>query len=379
MMAWTLLASGSNAQGQLASGSTDDFHSFHPCIFSPEFSTSDYELLAIVCGANHSLALLKNIGTDTNEIWGCGDGTEGQLGPNDSSATFRPIHVAPHRDYSPKLIGACWQTTYIVFSRTGKTDILVSMGLDDFGDLGIGGVRGAERVHIVKFDHLFKGDFTINSISSGPHHAVLFVDAEGRSLVVGWGTCRHGQLGSQSSAFISLPTIIDAPLAEAAALGSQHTIFLNSSRRIFGCGTNKKGQVQGLDTLENVGSIGCTWNGTYAVVDGMLYAVGSNTKGQLGRLLPSSEPAPVDFPFTSSTHHLLQLACGSEHVLSRFSLNSSNETEVWGWGWNEHGNLGIGSVDDALVPVKIWPTKQSQGTAIGIWAGAGTSWIQIQC
>ena len=85
MVSLSLLSAGSNARGQLATGDVEDAHTFTPCNFVdctpgtlPEAAAS---VLQIACGANHTLVLLSRKEGGT-ELWGCGDGSKGQLGPS---------------------------------------------------------------------------------------------------------------------------------------------------------------------------------------------------------------------------------------------------------------------------------------------------------
>jgi protein ATS1 len=75
---------------------------------------------------------------------------------------------------------------------------------------------------------------------------------------------------------------------------------------------------------------------------------------------------------------VVDFACGSEHVLCVLE-SEGGHAEVWGWGWNEHGNLATGSLDDVKVPVRIWPSlpAQAKEKVVGVWAGCGTSWIAV--
>jgi protein ATS1 len=128
----------------------------------------------------------------------------------------------------------------------------------------------------------------------------------------------------------------------------------------------------------------CTWNGTYCIVqDGSGWSIlssGSNTHGQLGHVGSAER---VEFPDTVSTADTsVQIACGSEHVLAlirpvdEHPVAAIPTSQVWGWGWNEHGNLGVGNTGDAKFPVRIWPLGLDNPVDVsGIWAGCGTSWI----
>lgn len=417
-MARTLLSSGSNAHGQLGNGSLEDAHTFHPCHFlgyePGKLPSEASKILNVASGANHTLLLLERTDGE-RELWGCGDGRAGQLGlkyqesisAGCSSSVFRPIELdLDSEDYSYKFISASWETTYIVLASESRGDILISLGADDFGDLGVGNAKGkgkrvANPINIVRFDHLVVDGhslppscaMTINSITSGQHHVLVHMDvslSDGLNcgIIVGWGTSRHGQIGGVANSdgkplpFFPVPRIISVddpndPVV-SSSLGIQHSVLLRSSGRVTGMGSNKKGQLE-LIPQSRFRQVGCTWNGTYAIVEVEesklgIYATGSDSHGQLGRGGGQVGPGIVIFDDAIPKF----LACGSEHVLTL--LQSDLGKEVWGWGWNEHGNLGIGTTEDALLPVKIWPPGEGNGgeeVIDGIWAGSGTSWISI--
>jgi protein ATS1 len=370
--------------------------------------TGTERVLDVATGANHTLVLLE-LTENRCEIWGCGDGRKGQLGLNYQKdmleglppTVFRKISLALGdsglEDYFFKYVSATWETSYVVLSCEGKPDIVLSMGSDDYGDLGIGGSKyPLSDFHIVQFDHLAptSSRWQVRSISSGQRHVLLQLQSDKASILVGWGTSRHGQLGNPSnSPFSSSPRIVslqsDAPIENVASssLGIHHTVILYESGQISGLGSNRKGQ---LHIVKNPGfgrviSIGCTWNGTYVVVeDGgshTIYSSGSNSHHQLGRETGGSEPiAIVEFPDSlRSKNTSMEIACGSEHVLALVSCRDSEcSQQVWGWGWNEHGNLGVGHTADVPTPVRLWPASYpAEGVSriYGIWAGLGTSWI----
>ncbi|KAF5385136.1 hypothetical protein D9615_001089 [Tricholomella constricta] len=392
-------------------------------------------IINIASGANHSLLLLETCDSSLNcetALWGSGDGSTGQLGTAyqqlikaGASAIFRPIELPLQQEglsgYKIKFVTASWETTYIVFSHEGKGDVLISMGANDFGDLGIGGKgKGKETLgsfHIISFAHLTVNRMSLRnatlafqSVEAGQHHVVAQLNATWKNRVtkpctIGWGTSRHGQLGNvlgkggKPVPYLSIPTLVPAgdpgdPIL-SVALGNQHTVLLHASGKISGLGSNRKGQLQGLENARCVSQLGCTWNGTYVVSNdkegvSCIYATGSGAHGQLGRhytpTLPTSDGlpslSPVDLAIPSNSPKILALACGTEHVLALLSQGAAPErtSEVWCWGWNEHGNLGTGTTKDVFTPIKIWPPAMMEGEeetrrAIGIWAGSGTSWL----
>ncbi|OSD01187.1 RCC1/BLIP-II protein [Trametes coccinea BRFM310] len=435
-----LYSAGSNARGQLASGNLDDAHHFMPCLFAgrePGSLPADIAGIDhIACGANHTLALLRKTYGRT-ELWGCGDGSRGQLGPSyladvaqageDATAVFRRLHLDLPRsgeyggvisdEYTVHLIAAGWETSYVVLSHPTRDDILLSMGANDFGNLGVGGElkrayeRGAQnQVYVVPLRDCLPaqcatGVLSILTLSSGPHHTITRVqialpNGPSTTYLLGWGTARHGQLGAvhnasgRASPFISSPHLVssNAESVTQIAIGNQHTTLLNTSGALIALGSNRKDQLTGLSTLLDVERVGCTWNGTYALLhNGALLATGSNTHSQLGRGTGGRERqgtlAPVRFPFQLRPGQVVQMACGSEHVLCVMNMEMEQgrepRREVWGWGWNEHGNLGTGGTEDVDLPVRMWPPpgeeeRGKEGTVLCVWAGCGTSWILLQ-
>jgi len=415
-----LLAAGSNGRGQLATGDSRDAHSFTPSKFarreisstsppSPELSPT---IISIVGGGNHTLVLLSwvNDTAPSLEVWGCGEGAKGQLGPGynadsegrDESAVLRPL-VLPWEEqglfgYTIFHVAACWETSFFVLRKSDQRDILASMGGNDFGDLGIGDAPSKKMIkapfHIVDLSHIVGSTaqhVSITDVITGPHHVIVLLRADKKQYIAGWGTARHGQLGplllpsGRALPFSPSPVVIDLPIdvqldpVLSVRAGNQHSVFLHASGHISALGSDAKGQLQGLRTAEGVQAIDCTWNGTYIQTPQGLLSTGTNARGQLGRREHASKAlsGAVRFPVEA---RVLDFACGSEHVLAL--IESQGRKEVWGWGWNEHGNLGTGSLDDVNVPVKIWPppaveSEAMTSIAVRVWAGCGTSWIAV--
>jgi protein ATS1 len=407
-----LLASGSNARGQLGTNSVDDSHFFQQCSFEghPPFHlpTQTTRIVDLATGANHTILLLQlsdDADRQQREIWGCGDGSKGQLGHRfgSHSSIFKklelPLRQAGLGDYSFKLIGATWETSFVVLSCVGKDDVVISMGSDEYGDLGVGGSPTSERVfNLIDVARLFDGGaaLVVDSFTSGQRHVILNLRLtyNGKSfeqVMVGWGMSRHGQLGSSTQKcppFYSTPQIIAVsrqlgPIT-ATSLGLQHSVFLHDSGHLTALGSDRKGQSQIVSNTKGAMDVKCTWNGTYCIVqDGSGWSIlssGSNTHGQLGHVGSAER---VEFPDTVSTADTsVQIACGSEHVLAlirpvdEHPVAAIPTSQVWGWGWNEHGNLGVGNTGDAKFPVRIWPLGLDNPVDVsGIWAGCGTSWI----
>ncbi|MDO8987538.1 MAG: RCC1 repeat-containing protein, partial [Coriobacteriia bacterium] len=89
--------------------------------------------------------------------------------------------------------------------------------------------------------------------------------------------------------------------------------------------------------------------------DGTLWSWGYNNHGQLGlgdttnRILPSQIGADTDW---------VSVAAGG----SGQSLALKSDGTLWAWGWNGTGQLGLGDLDDRYVPVQL---------------GSRTDWVSI--
>jgi protein ATS1 len=411
-----LFAAGSNGAGQLAIGDSRDAHTFTPCMFAGrESSTSAPDIISVVGGGNHTLVLLSPPHDDSHacsELWGCGEGAKGQLGPayiagggrrNEGAMIFKPL-MLPFEEqglfgYAITQVAACWETSFLVLTKPGQHDLLLSMGGDDFGDLGTGALRSktgkAAPFHVLDFSHIVGGSapsrLSITAITAGPHHAIALLRADHKQYIVGWGTARHGQLGPLlapssgralpfSPSPVAISPQIDVQLDPVLSVraGNQHSLFLHASGRVSALGSNAKGQLRGLQTAAgDVLAVDCSWNGSYLRTPRCLLSAGANAHGQLGR--DDGLAVPLGTPRFPDGVRVLDFACGSEHVLAMVH-SPQGKTEVWGWGWNEHGNLGTGSLTDVNVPVKIWPPSSAgpdrlTGDVVGVWAGCGTSWI----
>jgi len=294
-----------------------------------------------------------------------------------------------------------------VFRTLTKGDILLSMGADDFGDRGVGGLRAAEIhescssvgiSHLLDDEERLFGILKILDIKAGTHNVLVKlacrrIDGSSKIFFVGWGTSRHGQLSQNvTSPITASPVAVpiqDAQDVISFAVGNHHSVFVYSSGRVLALGSDRKMQREGLGSIDDAHSVGTTWNGTYVLRDShmedwRIYATGSNSKGQLAS--QPSDPCSHEVVFGKNSS-AREIVCGSEHILVHILPTAADPSsdnakeEIWGWGWNEHGNLGLGHVNDIHEPRVIWPSASCpvpRHRIHGVWAGLGTSWIAIE-
>lgn len=417
MSSLSLVACGSNAQGQLANGTQDDSLSFAPCLWSDGDTVWQIppagmqSVIRVASGANHTLVLL-DFEFGHNQLWVCGDNSAGQL--NFSASIRDEIRLLTLR-YVPTIseveneshltivdIAAAWQTSYLVLraNEACTSDFIISCGSNEFGARGI---RSPDSVpSIIQLHHLLDPEETPNhhieiaQIDCGPRHviAILHIMAYGRvqrRRLVGWGACRHGQLGDRTEmdssknrpiTFLSEPTLVDVPGEQehpiiAVAAGSRHTLVLHSSGRVTLLGSDRFQQLSVVRGWMDIMSIGCTWNGSYAIGlherRSKLYCVGNNDHGQLGL----ADTASHIFEHDLGTADDIKISPGSEHVTLLRSFRQS-QSQLEGWGWNEHGNLGLGHDTDVMEPTVIMGSLATSLLPLKTWAGCGTTWVLVR-
>ncbi|XP_024416980.2 probable E3 ubiquitin-protein ligase HERC4 isoform X2 [Desmodus rotundus] len=169
-----------------------------------------------------------------------------------------------------------------------------------------------------------------------------------------WGNASFGQLGlggideeivlePRKSDFFINKKVRDV------GCGLRHTVFVLDDGTVYTCGCNDLGQlgheksrkkpeqVVALDA-QNIVAVSCGEAHTLALNDkGQVYAWGLDSDGQLG-LLGSEECIRVPRNIKSlSDIQIVQVACGYYH-----SLALSKASEVFSWGQNKYGQLGLG-------------------------------------
>ncbi|XP_042315284.1 probable E3 ubiquitin-protein ligase HERC4 isoform X4 [Sceloporus undulatus] len=169
-----------------------------------------------------------------------------------------------------------------------------------------------------------------------------------------WGNASFGQLGlgGIDEEVVLEPRRCNFFLnkkVQDVGCGLRHTVFVLDDGTVYTCGCNDLGQlgheksrkrpeqVGALDA-QNIVAVSCGEAHTLALNDkGQVYAWGFAAEGQLG--LPGTEEyirVPRNIKSLSDVQ-IVQVACGYYH-----SLALSKGSEVFSWGQNKHGQLGLG-------------------------------------
>lgn len=226
--------------------------------------------------------------------------------------------------------------------------------------------------HFHHFPKILTYFFTAFSFSrQTKHHDFLSLFAlTGDNQLYGWGYNSEGNLGlGFASDEPPRPTRIPfPPTAKPVHLstGEGHTVTLTKDGKIFAFGKNTHGQIGNGSTLDQVqvievkltitldarrqirvSQIAC---GSYHSValsdDGSVYTWGANDKGQLGEGSKIGQnPTPKRIQMEDK---VIKISCGKHHTLAL-----TEHGEIYTWGSNHHGQLGIGSTSKSRAPVRI--------------------------
>ena len=197
-------------------------------------------------------------------------------------------------------------------------------------------------------------------ISAGANHSLsICID----SIVNAWGFNLGGQLGDGTTADKYLPVKVNF-LSNVTAIegGEFFSLALNKNDSVLSWGANSTGELGDGTTigktypvhvsgLSNVVAIATKYDHSLALKnDSTVWAWGWNNYGQIGDGTVSltgcqCKSSPVH---VSGLTGVIAIACGRSH-----SLALKSDGTVWAWGYNNAGQLGVGSLFNKSIPTKV--------------------------
>ncbi len=183
-----------------------------------------------------------------------------------------------------------------------------------------------------------------------------------------WGSNITGQLGDSSTANSTRPVAVDnlTGAVSMIAAGGSHTCAAFQAGGVQCWGNNSSGQLGNQATLfsqatpvwvanlnETIQSLAAGFQSTCAVTySGRLYGWGANVDGQLGNgtFADASQPKIVTGLPTTVT----AVATGSSHTCARLQ-----NQQIYCWGSDVDGELGIGAKTYSHVPIQLMETMTS--------------------
>ena len=309
-----------------------------------------YTWSKISSGGSHSIAI-RSDGT----LWAWGFNTSGQLGNLSVTTVNSPVLVS-----GPPL--ASWSSISAGISHSigiTTTGLLYAWGANASYQLGVGNTTPVSSPILVSGPATTSWSFIATSEASQHNLAISTT-----GLLYGWGVNTSGQVGNSSITTPTSPVLVSGPATTSwsvIAAGGNHSLGITSTGRLYAWGLNTSGQV-GVATLTTVsspvlvsGPATTSWRsiaggGIHSLAittTGILYGWGLNTAGQVGNasLTTVSSPVLVSGPATTSWS---SVAAGSSH-----SFGITTIGQLYGWGQNTSGQVGINSLTTVSSPVLV--------------------------
>jgi alpha-tubulin suppressor-like RCC1 family protein len=298
----------------------------------------------------------------SGNVYSIGNNSNGQLGlGNTLDQNIYQLINFPSLQTQEKIYRVQSQTNYSAAISSSRR--LFMWGDNTYSQLGNGNTTQQNSPILVSVPG------TISQITLGPTHAVALNTA---GQIYAWGRNNQGQLGDSTTTNKSTPTLIGLPnlnVGEVATMirtGTEFSLALTNQGRIYAWGINNVGQLgaslaltrsilprlivlPSLRLSETIVSIETGINSAYALTNqGRLLVWGANNKGQLGNGNTSNITSPEIVDLALQNIVISQIKAGNHFVIA-----VAQNGELYSWGDNSKGQLGLGDYDQRNVPTKI--------------------------
>jgi len=221
-------------------------------------------------------------------------------------------------------------------------------------------------------------------VSAGGQHSMA---TKTNGTLWGWGNNANGRLGLGDTAKRSSPTQVGSNTDwSSVSAGEDHTIARTVDNKLYGFGANISGQLGLGDTLGKsspvqVGAL-TVWaqasTGTEhsggVRTDGTAWMWGSNSNGELGLGNTANTSSPVQVGALTTWSSIVCAKNGG-----RFTAGLTTSNELYVWGENGDGQLGLGNTVFRSSPVQVgaladWATVSAGDRNIVSVKTDGTLW-----
>lgn len=236
------------------------------------------------------------------------------------------------------------------------------------GELGLGGIE--EELITVPRELNFEKATQIVEIACGENYTVVLTNS---GEIYSCGNNDHGQLGhDKPKRRLQLIPDLDSFRFKKVACGASHTLAVNEWGQLFSWGSNQEGQL-GLNTnsiikstpsmVKTLGSsviiqVSCGLKHVIALTnDGVLFAWGSNSDGQLGlgsNISNTTKPTLID---TLLSVPISFITCGGYHTIV-----VTKSGGIFGWGRNTFGQIGVNNTTDVPLPCQLRTLRNTKVT-----------------
>lgn len=364
----TLWGWGSNVSGQLGLEPDALTNSF-TAVPIQLGNSSDWKTVS--CGQKFSFAIKKD-----GSLWSWGDNQFGQLGQGTKETNvFKPTQIT--RAAAVWQMVSCGYNFAVALNDKGE---LWSCGFGLWGQLGVNNNNNIDTLKKVEFNNYIEPNVKIKFVSCGLNHAVAISQ---KDSLYGWGSNDLGQLGIKTNKqSLYIPKLIPFfnstgkyIFCDTVVCSGNVTIVIDKSRKLYGAGINKYGQLGTGDTLNRdslslvvTGKLWKTVSSGYhfttaIATDNTLWAWGRNETKYLGNGKDINSKTPIQIGTDQNWNMLFSKAyleeSGGDFHLEKEGTYTANtfaikiDKSLWSWGDNTNANLGLIKTSPAPTPSPV--------------------------
>jgi len=311
------------------------------CISDPQLIKFNMEISQISCGENHILILSCIFYIFIIKI---ANGTAYFSGNYSKTHFSCPDPIILKNLLSMKISQIACGWTFSLFLETNGN--VFSNGQNKFGALGLGAAIGVLQMceNPTKMEYFEKSNIKITHISAGSNHSA-FIDEN--KIVYMCGLNKSGQLGigSKNNQFEPVKIIFTEKVKKIAC-GVVHNLIVSENDELFSMGANNMGQLglgdkishdlpKKIETLKNIKNCWCGHQSAALANDGKFYIWGTGSFGEI--LTPKEIMNDVNMA----------------EIGSCFGILKTNKGQIFSYGTNTSGELGIGTFESKNEPILI--------------------------
>lgn len=355
---------GSGGSGRLGNGTTDDVST--PTLIDTSGALAGKTVTKIAAGYRFMLAL-----TDEGRVYSWGHNFSGQLGNGTNNQASSPVAVNTSGVLAGKTIVdiAAGGYSSVALASDGT---VYTWGDNDLGQLGNGSSPSSNVPVAVYMGSNGLAGKTVTQVVAGFEH-VMALTSDGN--VYAWGSNYSGQIGDGSLLpTLYTPQAVDTGgvlagknIVRIAANDGDHSAAVSSDGLAYAWGANSYGELGNGSTSDSNTPVAVTNSGILAgkhvvdiavgsgntnalTSDGNVYSWGMGGNGRLGNgsVVSSDVPVAVDMTGVLSGKQVSQIAIGRGT-----SLVVSSDGYAYGWGMNDESQIGDGNASNSSLPVAV--------------------------
>ncbi|XP_006621692.1 RCC1-like G exchanging factor-like protein isoform X2 [Apis dorsata] len=345
-----------------------------------------HDVTNIACGYGFTAFAVRS--NDKNILYGSGINTDSQLGFDEKDKKFpnglitepRPINL-PIKDSSTKVLDiAAGRAHLLVLTNEG----LFTLGNNAYGQCGRPIIlnENYEKSTVIHHIPSIKGK-KIKSITAGQDHSILLTES-GEVYTFGWGA--DGQTGLAHYRNEYRPSLVKGDLAGQhiikVACVADCVLALSDKGKVFGWGNSEYAQLfvedgnqqvniaTEIDKLKHLGHIiDIACGGCFCMVlnnTGDVYVWGFGILGFGPKITKIVQPTLIPATLFGNNAYqkntkVIKIFCGMNHLAAL-----TNTGDLYMWGCNKFGSLGLGDCKDQYFPLKVNVGAQVKKVACGI-------------